>query len=128
MKKFVSFLVISFIAAVIACGCNSFAPIAGPIGAVPQGLSKDEVRQAIYKACLGNDWNIVEEDKQSFIVSHEQKQLKAVLRIEYSQSRYSINYMDSAGFPKKGNRIHNHINLWISSLNKKIQRNLGLIR
>lgn len=119
------FLLISI---TVSSGCSRTEPIynvenaAVPVAA--EELTTNQVRNAIARALVQKGWSISGESKgQLEAVIHPRKHM-ALIDIEYSTTRYSIRYKDSAILRYDGTEIHRNYNKWIRNLQNAINREL----
>jgi hypothetical protein len=118
------------IAIAVASGCtrnqpiynveNAAVPIAG------KQLSVDQVRTAIIRALVQKRWSVSDESEGRLEATIHVRSHMARINIDYSPTRYSITYKDSAVLNYDGATIHRNYNRWIMQLQDIIKRELLL--
>ncbi|MBO5565657.1 MAG: hypothetical protein J5934_00355 [Succinivibrio sp.] len=124
MKKF-SYLLASAFLALFIVGCASMKPITNRSELVPAGTTLQEVNSAIITAANSKGWSLKPNGNNSYIALHQRSNLSATVRIDYSESAYSISYVNATGFKTDANgNIHNNYNRWVNNLAVEIQNTL----
>jgi hypothetical protein len=118
------------IAIAVASGCTRNQPIYNvENAAVPitgKQLSVDQVRTAIVRALVQKRWNVSDESEGRLEATIHVRSHMARINIDYSPTRYSITYKDSAVLNYDGATIHRNYNRWIMQLQDIINRELLL--
>ena len=102
MKKF-SYLLASAFLALFIVGCASMKPITNRSELVPAGTTLQEVNSAIITAANSKGWSLKPNGNNSYIALHQRSNLSATVRIDYSESAYSISYVNATGFKTDAN-------------------------
>ncbi|MDY4326253.1 hypothetical protein SOV88_18435 [Pectobacterium brasiliense] len=106
-------------------GCARTAPVANITKPIAAQVTTDQVKIAILQAGLERKW-VMTPVSPGVINGHlSQRDHVADIRITYSQTSYSINYVDSKNLKAKNGEIHNSYNRWISNLDRDIQLKLA---
>jgi hypothetical protein len=110
--------------------CASMAPIENINNAsIPTGthkLSDKEVGSVIAKAALERGWAVTQAGPNRLHASLNAHDARATVNITYSASSYSITYISSDNYDKKGGEISAAYNRYIEFLNKSISKNLNV--
>lgn len=87
-----------------------------------------QVESAIASACKKNKWTYVKVNEGKINATYSQGSIMAKVKIRYTASTYSINYLDSsANLKHNANRIHKKYNALVKRLYKRISSNLKSI-
>ncbi len=125
MKKF-SYILASAFLAIFIVGCASLKPIANRSELVPAGATVQEVNNAIITAANTKGWSLKPNGQNSYIAMHQRSSLSATVRIDYSDSAYSVSYVSTTGFKTDANgNIHNNYNRWVNNLVVEIRNTLS---
>ncbi len=104
----------------------------------PAGTPLIDIAAAIRSAANSEKWIIIGESPGSMTAQIHIRAHTATVKIQYTQSTYQIDYLDSSNLdyepndlrlrrPKrkdriiKGPRIHNNYNVWVENLGKSIE-------
>ena len=109
-------------------GCSRTAYIRdihqAPVPATATHLSQDQVRDIIISTVGKRRWSCQSLAPNLLICDQQARGHNARVNIKFSTQTFSINYVDSQGLRKKGDRIHNKYNRWIHRMKSDIQRAL----
>ena len=92
---------------------------------VPDGLSMDQVQQAIVSSSLERGWIASVEEPGLIEARLSVRSHLAIVSIAFDQSSYSITYKDSHNLDYKPGRIHRNYNRWVAGLDITLQRGLA---
>ncbi|PKH23708.1 hypothetical protein CIG19_09785 [Enterobacterales bacterium CwR94] len=124
MKAIVKCLSIAMLVTVLA-GCARTAPVDN-IQTVARGShSALQVKTAILKAGLERDWVMTEAGPGVINGRLLQRGHSVDIRIPYTSTGYSINYVGSTNLKAADGKIHKSYNRWVHNLDKNIQLNLA---
>ena len=119
--KLIKWIILTFMLTVIFP--VTAAPIlnitAEPIG---QTLSQEQVKKVIMMAALNRGWQLTELAEGQFKAVLDIRKHQAIVRIDYTDSNYSITYLDSTNLKAKNGQIHKNYNNWITNLSNDIKR------
>lgn len=128
MKNLVSLVVILFIA--LACGTSKYLRSLDYNNPIPQGLSKDAIKQAIVSAGAQKGWVVVEkEGAQSTLTAKLNVRTHYVeVDIPYTKENYKIVYVKSENMKYNAakNTIHRSYNRWVMNLKANIDSSLAV--
>lgn len=120
MKLYNQWFALLAVAAVLT-GCARTAPVAQAYSSVSAGYSQEQVRDAILKAGVQQQW-LMTEASPGVIKAHKQlRGQRAGIRILYSASRYAI--ANENGDPLSD--ASESVNDWVRNLDKDIQLDLS---
>ena len=132
MKKYCTLLLGVLCAAIIAaCSHNTgrtvtLQNIQTPISS-HHHYSNDQIRDAIVQAGLGRKW-MMNQISPGVIDAHlDNRKHSAAVRITYSASGYTINYVNSHNLMAENGQIHRNYNRWVNNLDRDIQIKLSAI-
>ncbi|XBS70894.1 hypothetical protein ABK905_07445 [Acerihabitans sp. KWT182] len=109
-------------------GCARTEPVLNISEPISGHLSADEVRIAILQAGIEREW-VMTPAAPGIINGHlSQREHRVDIRISYSPTGYSINYVDSRNLKAKDGLIHRSYNRWIHNLDHDIQLKLATKR
>jgi hypothetical protein len=91
-----------------------------PLGA-PQGVTLDQVRQAIIVAGAKRGWKFEQDGPNKLVASHERSGHTATIDITYTTTTFSIAYVDSQHLQYANGTVHPTYNRWIEFLQQDIQ-------
>ncbi|PWC20035.1 hypothetical protein DDT52_11845 [Brenneria roseae subsp. roseae] len=123
MKKHFIFLGLACVLAVT--GCARTAPVANVTKTIAAQQTADQVKRAILQAGLEREWVMVPVSPGVINGHLDQRGHIADIRITYSQTSYSINYVSSQNLMAGGGKIHRNYNRWINNLDREIQLKLA---
>lgn len=100
-------------------------PIPARIDTKP--YSMEEVQRAILSACRNKGWSasMNEQGKIDASITVRSKH-RAKIKITYTTTQYSIQYVDSSGLKYNDGYIHSNYNHWIAKLDAEIKKEFGL--
>lgn len=87
---------------------------------VRTSLSVAKVKDGIIKAASARGWKIKETGPGELTAVIKVRTHTAAIKITYTQTTYSITYMDSANLKYKNGKIHRNYNKWIKFLKDDI--------
>lgn len=102
--------------------------IDAPLGA-PEGVTLDQVRQAIMFAGNKRGWQMRQDVPGKIIATHQRSGHMAVIDILYTTTTFSIVYFDSANLQYKASTdtVHPTYNRWVDFLAQDIQANAAVL-
>lgn len=110
------------------CGAASVYNIQNNSVEVKKSTSNDDVYKAIKKAGLSLGWIVskVKDGEAKAVINLRTHQ--AIVRIDYTNTSYSINYVNSTNlkYNMEKNTIHNNYNGWIKNLERAINVQLSV--
>lgn len=83
-----------------------------------------EVRNAILRAALSKNWQVVEEVNQKITLKYVKKVHIAACDVAYSEKEYTITINPMTTLIQGDNEVHPKYNQWVRNLDKQIQRQL----
>lgn len=98
---------------------NATVNVAGTMKA-----STADVKTAILKATSTKGWSVKEIGPGQMEATVYIRDHTAVVDIDYSETKYSIQYKSSTNLNHKGNTIHRNYNKWVILLDREIQKEL----
>ncbi len=84
----------------------------------------EEVRNAILRAALSKNWQVVEEVGQKITLKYVKKVHVAACDVAYSEKEYTITINPMTTLIRGDNEVHPKYNQWVRNLDKQIQRQL----
>ncbi|MCL2899026.1 hypothetical protein [Brenneria tiliae] len=123
MKKQLIFVGLACVLALT--GCARTAPVANVTKPITANYSSDQVRKAILQAGLEREWVMTPVSPGVINGRIDQRGHVADIRINYSPTSYSINYVSSQNLLAIGGKIHRNYNRWINNLDREIQLKLA---
>lgn len=124
MKKVIRWMVAAAVVGALA-GCARTAPIEQVNTTVSAGHTEAQVKSAIIKAGAQREW-IMSDAGPGIIKGHLQNRDHAVdIKINYSATNYSIDYVSSLNLMAANGKIHRNYNRWVHNLDKDIQVTLA---
>ncbi|WJV66895.1 hypothetical protein PCO86_22160 [Pectobacteriaceae bacterium CE70] len=109
----------------VLAGCARTAPVVNVNKSVVGGYTNDQVRVAIIQAGLQRKW-VMTSVSPGVINGHiDDRGHVADIRITYTPTQYSINYVDSQNLKAQHGMIHKTYNRWINNLDRDIQLKLA---
>ena len=89
--------------------------------AAPQGVTIDEVGQAVMQAASELGWNVEAKEAGSAKATLRLRKHVAVVDIHYGTRSLRIDYVRSENLMASGNEIHRNYNNWVKNLSVRIQ-------
>ena len=86
----------------------------------------DTVGQAIINAAVKKGWTPVLKSPGLIDASILRRTHQARIEISYTQTSFSINYVDSVNLECNGKKIHGNYNHWITRLSAEIQKEISI--
>lgn len=107
-------------------GCGHRAKIISDVhSVVVQQHSAEQVRNAIMQAGKARQW-VMKDAGPGVINAHiSVREHTADVRIPYSASSYSIEYLNSSNMRAKDGKVHRNYHRWVKNLDQKIKQNLA---
>ena len=127
LKKIISNCFLTFILALTISGCARTRPIVNVEGFIPEGMTKEQIKDAIIDGCEKVDWDWDTVDGDHIRASYLAKNYyQMVVDIDYSRpTKYEIVYLNSDNLNDNGKgEIHKAYYKWVGSLKKAIDNNL----
>ncbi|WP_409309379.1 hypothetical protein [Pectobacterium sp. B1J-3] len=106
-------------------GCARTAPVANVTKPIVAHVTTDQVKTAILQAGLEREWAMTPVSPGVINGHLDQRGHVADIRITYSQTSYSINYVSSKNLKAGNGEIHRNYNRWINNLDREIQLKLA---
>lgn len=124
IKSFVRVVaVIGFVG--IVSGCVNGVPIQPLHSTISSVVPSDRVKAAILKAGREREWAMTVTAPGVITGQLQARDHVVVIRITYSGTEYTIDYVSSKNMDEKDGQIHRKYNNWIRNLDKEIQLNLA---
>lgn len=89
-----------------------------------QILYESEISDVIHQAGIKRRWVMDEVETGVIVATQKVKSHLAVVEIEYTQSAYSIRYVESSDLLYNGSTIHRTYNRWVKNLERDIEMGL----
>lgn len=111
-------------------GCARTAPVENVQRTINTSTqySADQVKTAILEAGLARKWVMTPAGPGVINGRLAQREHSADIRINYTSTNYSINYVTSQNLMAGGGQIHRNYNRWITNLDQDIQLRLSAQR
>ncbi|MCG8157382.1 hypothetical protein JMY81_20515 [Brenneria goodwinii] len=123
MKK--QLILAGLVCVVALAGCARTAPVLNVTTPIAAHHTDDQVKKAILQAGLEREW-VMTPVSPGLINGHlDQRGHVADIRINYSPTSYSINYVSSRNLIAGDGKIHRNYNRWINNLDREIQLKLA---
>ncbi|MBP2170881.1 hypothetical protein J2125_004073 [Erwinia toletana] len=87
--------------------------------------SPEQVKTAILEAGLARKWLMTPAGPGVINGRYAQRNFSADIRVNYSATSYSINYVSSQNLKAGGGQIHRNYNNWVNNLDQDIQLRLS---
>lgn len=119
-----------FLLAVMACvlvlvGCARTAPIANVSTTITGHYTADQVKHAILQAGIEREWIMTPAAPGVINGRLAQRGYVANIRVDYTATGYSINYVSSQNLRAGQGKIHRNYNRWVNNLDHDIQIKLA---
>lgn len=116
----------------VLVGCSTSAPVVSVTQSVntQQASSSKRTQSAIYAALQGRGWQLRSDDGSQIIASYnKQDKHLAVIQIDYSGYKYTIQHRSSQGlnYNAKRHSIHRNFNRWVKNLELDINSRLSFM-
>ncbi|CPR15442.1 lipoprotein [Brenneria goodwinii] len=123
MKK--QLILAGLVCVVALAGCARTAQVLNVTTPIAAHHTDDQVKKAILQAGLEREW-VMTPVSPGLINGHlDQRGHVADIRINYSPTSYSINYVSSRNLIAGDGKIHRNYNRWINNLDREIQLKLA---
>ncbi|MDY0241920.1 MAG: hypothetical protein VB101_09565 [Rhodospirillaceae bacterium] len=109
----------------VVSGCVNGVPIQPLHSSISTVVPSDRVKTAILKAGREREWAMTVTAPGVITGQFQTRDHVVVIRITYSGTDYTIDYVSSKNMNEKDGMIHKKYNSWIRSLDKEIQLNLA---
>ncbi|KGT94265.1 lipoprotein [Erwinia typographi] len=118
--------VISALTVIFAlAGCARTEPVHNINETVSSHYSDEQMKSAIIQAGLSRQW-VMKAEAPGVIAGHLSQRGHTVdIRVTYSASRYSINYVSSSNLLAENGQIHRNYNRWVNNLDQDIKLRLA---
>lgn len=114
------------LACVVAlAGCGNLAEIRTVQSSTITGQSTAKVKNAILKAGISRKWVMTEAGAGVINARYTARSHRVDVRINYTASGYTINYVSSDGMRAANGQINRNYNRWVENLNQDIQLQLN---
>lgn len=118
----------------LAGGCAKDLPLVmnvdrEPIPASSDGktYSLEQVQDNILKACRNKGWAATVEAPGRIVASITiRTRHRAKIEIPFTETHYSIHYIESSGLNYRDGYIHSRYNHWVATLDAEIKKEFGL--
>ncbi|MBR1923670.1 MAG: hypothetical protein IJ839_00105 [Ruminobacter sp.] len=113
------------LASFLGAGCSTSHDMMTPSSNISGNYTSEEVKKAIISASVNREW-IPEVIEEGVIEDTLIKPgcCSATIRVHYTNTGYTINYVNSRGLGERGGKIHRNYNRWVNNLDKDIQKEL----
>ena len=127
MKKLfkLSGLITVLILVLAGCGIQPILNINQNPVEVKKGTSNDAIYKAIKTAGLSKGWVVTKTSNGVAKAVLNIREHQAIVRINYTDKDYSINYVSSVNLNSDGTTIHSNYNGWIGYLKQAIDVQLS---
>ena len=105
-------------------GCGSLTVYNAVSPSFERKISPSEMQQAVVNAAQRYGWEIKNKIPGAVEAEYRRRDFFAQIKISYSASSYSIDYVDSENLKYDGQKIHKAYNSWIKNLEKTLNENL----
>jgi hypothetical protein len=119
MKKLLAVLVLG--AAVWVSGCATNAPMDHYAYRPIASSHSSNFAQIAERVLTQRGWQVTAQRAGEIDASYVTAETRADITIEYTATRYEIEYRSSQGLSYSRGRIHRHYNNWISYIDRDIQ-------
>lgn len=98
--------------------CSGTAPMNQYSGAIPDGVTAAEVKQAIKDAGAKRDWIIKDMGKNACEATYVARGHSIRVMVSFDQDSYDISYVSSTGmkYNQTEGTIHRNYNRWVNNL------------
>ncbi|EIU7558797.1 hypothetical protein MNY66_17870 (plasmid) [Moellerella wisconsensis] len=127
MNKFKS-AVVAVSLALILTGCTRTAAINTPTTTITANVSADKVKEAILLAGKERKWIMTQVKPGVIDARYVPRGHSVSVRINYTATSYTINYVSSNNMKAGDGKIHKNYNRWINNLDVDIQRNIMTLK
>ena len=129
MKNFlkISGLVGVLLLVLTGCGKQPILNISENPISVKQGTSSDKIYKAIKTAGISKGWMVTKTSEGVAKAVLNIRTHQAIVRINYTDKDYSINYVSSINLKSDGKVIHSNYNGWIGYLRQAIDVQLSAL-
>ncbi|PVZ84296.1 hypothetical protein C9426_23655 [Serratia sp. S1B] len=124
MGKFLKWCIALTVIGTLA-GCARTAPVVQVHSTVTAGHTENQVRDAILKAGQQRQWIMTQVTPGVINGRLQARDHVAEIRINYTATSYSINYVSSLNLQSSAGKIHKSYNRWVLNLDRDIQLNLS---
>lgn len=118
-------LLLGLIFVTALAGCARTAPILTPQTTITTQNSTDQVKSAIFEAGLKRGWIMTPAGAGIINGRMASRGYSVNIRINYSASAYTINYVSSTNLRARRGSIHRNYNRWVNNLDNDIQLQLA---
>ena len=89
-------------------------------------ISEKDVKEAILNITSRYGWTLDQEQANSFVFKIIRRKHMVKIKISYSVSEYTIEYVDSENmkYDKETNSIHHNYTRWVNNLDKHIYKSI----
>jgi hypothetical protein len=105
--------------------CSAGAPVFVPVTAV-QNVDLQVIEDTILKTTRGSGWRAEVVKSGVIKATLVQRKHEVTINIEYSNTGYTIKYVESRNleYNQSKNTIHKNYNRWVNNLDRRIYQNL----
>ena len=119
------------LAGLLVGGCaHKYRPIYNvdrPMSPNVQRLSPDRTRDTIARAGRQLDWDMKPAAPGHFVATHEDRKHSATVDVYYTPAKLQIILKSTQMLNQTATTIHDHYNLWVRHLEKRIVDDLELV-
>lgn len=123
MKK--QLICLGIVCVLALAGCARTAPVVNVNKSIAVQVSNDQVKKAILQDGLERGWALTAVSPGVIEGRLTQRDHVADIRINYTQTNYTINYVSSKNLMAGSGNIHHNYNRWINNLDREIQIKLA---
>lgn len=124
--KYSNTILASVVVACLLSGCSTLTPIHNIRETIALQHSLEQVRKAILIAGAQRGWSMTPVQDGVIDAKLAKRDFSTHIKINYSSTQYSIQYVDSTNLNAKNGMIHNNYNRWIANLDKDIKIQLAV--
>jgi len=123
--KSTSKLLISLACVMALSGCARTEPVMTPHTTITTHNSEEQIKIAIMSAGLNRGWIMTSGGPGVINGRLSSRDHIANIRVNYTETSYTINYVGSSNLLAEKGEIHRNYNHWVNNLDKDIQLRLA---
>ncbi|MCA7011707.1 hypothetical protein LF934_03540 [Dickeya dadantii] len=115
----------SMVCVLALAGCARTAPVMNTTTPIAGNYTADQVKIAILQAGLQRKWVMTPVAPGVINGRIDDRGHSADIRVNYTPSNYTINYVNSYNLKADDGKIHKTYNRWVNNLDREIQLKLA---
>ncbi|MBQ9275795.1 MAG: hypothetical protein IJ228_13395 [Succinivibrio sp.] len=129
MKFFAKIFLVLSAAFLLASCAYKHQAVENVSGVVPAGLTSQQVEEAIVKAAVEYNWQIVSKESGAVVLQQLKNKYSATVKVVYDTANWAVQLVSATGlnYDKSNNTVHSHYNVWARNLGSEIDKNLKTI-